>query len=578
MKETKTQLEFSPIRLLALLLAGMLLLAVLTPCAAASETTVEFQKETYSCSTGDNLTVGIEITGSEPVVGYDITVAYDVDKLQCVGGAKETGEGEATLTGEGSKTLLETEIEFRGLSAGSVELEITEATLKLKSGEVVRVTSAQSQVLDTAKVTLKGDTVEKTAQQGTGSGEGQTGGSTIQILGNEFPAYVVWIAAAVLAALLLIILLAIRSGCKKRSQKAKTAQTPKAKKSAAKAENKKPETGKPQADQAAAKAQPAAPKETPKPVQETAAAAKPEPKAETPVSEKPVSEKPADEQPKEAAPPAKPAKKVRYRYFKPQPRINEDGTETPCIISAQHVTMKYKVATNNVSGLKEYMIKRVHNQISHRDLLALNDVNFNVYKGEVVGIIGRNGAGKSTLLRIVSGALRPTAGRIFVDHSKVQLLTLGTGFDMELTARENVYLNGSIIGYSQEFIDSHYDEIVEFAELEGFMEEKVKNFSSGMVSRLGFAIATTGGAAEILILDEVLSVGDEFFRKKSLARVKEMIHSGSTVLLVSHSMATVTEHCTKVIWLEHGEVQMIGPPKEVAKEYRKRGRENAKSN
>lgn len=573
MKETKTQLEFSPIRLLALLLAGMLLLAVLTPCAAASETTVEFQKETYSCSTGDNLTVGIEITGSEPVVGYDITVAYDVDKLQCVGGAKETGEGEATLTGEGSKTLLETEIEFRGLSAGSVELEITEATLKLKSGEVVRVTSAQSQVLDTAKVTLKGDTVEKTAQHGSGAGDGQTGGNTIQIFGNEFPSYVVWIAAAVLAALLLIILLAIRSGSKKRRQKAKAAQKPKAKKTAAKAESKKPETGKAQADQAAPKAQPAAPKEAPKTVEETAAAAKPEPKAETPASEKP-----AGEQSSEAAPPAKPAKKVRYRYFKPQPRINEDGTETPCIISAQHVTMKYKVATNNVSGLKEYMIKRVHNQISHRDLLALNDVNFDVYKGEVVGIIGRNGAGKSTLLRIVSGALRPTAGRIFVDHSKVQLLTLGTGFDMELTARENVYLNGSIIGYSQEFIDSHYDEIVEFAELEGFMEEKVKNFSSGMVSRLGFAIATTGGAAEILILDEVLSVGDEFFRKKSLARVKEMIHSGSTVLLVSHSMATVTEHCTKVVWLEHGEVQMIGPPKEVAKEYRKRGRENAKNN
>lgn len=567
MKE-KNQSVCALTRLLALLLTAALL-AGFAPCLAASDTAVEFQKESYQLATGENLTVGIAITGSEPVTAYKITVSYDVDKLQCVGGAKESAEGELTLSGEGSKTLLETEIEFRGLSAGSVELQITEATLTLKSGEVVRVTSAQNQVLDTATVKLKGETAEKVAQKETDveSDEGSTG-STIQILGNEIPMFVVWIAAAVVV--LLIVLLAARSGRKKRGQKAKAAGKTKAKNAPAKAAEKKPQPEKAPAKQSA-KSEPAPKAETPKPVKESAPAAetKPEPKAE----EKPAGA-PAGE--KAAAADTQGGKKVRYRYVKPKPRVEEDGTETPCIISAQHVTMKYKVATNNVSGLKEYMIKRVHNQISHRDLLALNDVNFDIYKGEVVGIIGRNGAGKSTLLRIVSGALRPTAGRIFVDHSKVQLLTLGTGFDMELTARENVYLNGSIIGYSQEFIDSHYDEIVEFAELEGFMEEKVKNFSSGMVSRLGFAIATTGGAAEILILDEVLSVGDEFFRKKSLARVKEMIHSGSTVLMVSHSMATVTEHCTKVIWLEHGEVQMIGPPKEVAREYRKRGRENAK--
>ena len=165
--------------------------------------------------------------------------------------------------------------------------------------------------------------------------------------------------------------------------------------------------------------------------------------------------------------------------------------------------------------------------------------------------------------------MNPTSGRVVVDRKKIQLLTLGTGFDMELSARENVYLNGAIIGYSKEFIDEHYDEIVEFAELGDFMDEKVKNFSSGMVSRLGFAIATVGDAAEILILDEVLSVGDEFFRKKSLARIKEMIHGGSTVLMVSHGMNTILDNCTKCVWIEKGVMKMIGEPKTVCEAYRK---------
>lgn len=244
----------------------------------------------------------------------------------------------------------------------------------------------------------------------------------------------------------------------------------------------------------------------------------------------------------------------------------ENEKKEPVIV-IDDVCMDFHVATENVSGLKELFIKAIKGKISYRVLHALDHVSFNVYPGEVVGIIGTNGSGKSTLLKIVSGALNPTSGRVIVDRSKVQLLTLGTGFDMELTAKENVYLNGAIIGYSQEFIDENYDKIVEFAELEDFMEEKVKNFSSGMVSRLGFAIATAGEAAEILILDEVLSVGDEFFRKKSLARIKEMIHGGSTVLMVSHNMDTIRNNCNKAVWIEKGKIEKMGFTKIVCDGY-----------
>lgn len=239
------------------------------------------------------------------------------------------------------------------------------------------------------------------------------------------------------------------------------------------------------------------------------------------------------------------------------------------IIAVEDICMDFKVAMQNVSGVKEWMIKKLGGKISYRTLHALSHISFFVYPGEVIGIIGTNGSGKSTLLKIISGALTPTSGYVKVDRSKIQLLTLGTGFDMELTARENVYLNGSVIGYSREFIDEHYNDIVEFAELEGFMEEKVKNFSSGMVSRLGFAIATAGDAAEILILDEVLSVGDEFFRKKSLARIKEMIHGGSTVLMVSHGMGTIMENCNRAVWIEKGKLMMMGDVKRVCEAYRK---------
>lgn len=251
--------------------------------------------------------------------------------------------------------------------------------------------------------------------------------------------------------------------------------------------------------------------------------------------------------------------------------IDYDRDEREPVISVRNVTMRFKIANSAASGIKEYIIQKLTRKLYYRELIALDNVNFDVYKGEVVGIIGTNGSGKSTILRIVSGVINPTEGEVVVDRSKVQLLTLGTGFDMELTARENVYLNGSIIGYSKEFLDDHFDEIIEFAELENFVDEKVKNFSSGMVSRLGFAIATAGDAAEILILDEVLSVGDEFFRKKSLARVKEMIHGGSTVLMVSHGMATILDNCSKVVWIEKGKLQMVGDANIVCKKYQEQG-------
>ena len=238
------------------------------------------------------------------------------------------------------------------------------------------------------------------------------------------------------------------------------------------------------------------------------------------------------------------------------------------VINVKKVTMKFRLAQEESSSLKEYMIRTIKGQNHYHYLTALDNISFEVKQGDVVGIIGTNGSGKSTILKIISGALMPTKGYVEVDKSKVQILTLGTGFDMELTAKENVYLNGAIIGYTKEYIDEKYEDIVAFAELEGFMEERMKNFSSGMVSRLGFAIATMRDTPEILILDEVLSVGDMFFRKKSEKRIKEMIHSGATVLMVSHSVDTILKNCNKVVWIEKGVLQMVGEPAEVCTAYK----------
>lgn len=236
-------------------------------------------------------------------------------------------------------------------------------------------------------------------------------------------------------------------------------------------------------------------------------------------------------------------------------------------ILVKNITMQFQREKDESTSIKELLVRTLKGQRKREWFKALDNVSFSIQKGEVVGLVGTNGSGKSTLLKIIAGALIPTSGNVWVDRRKVQLLTLGTGFDMELTGKENVYLNGALIGYTKAYIDAKYEQIVAFAELEGFMDEKVRNYSSGMVSRLGFAIATVRETPEILILDEVLSVGDLFFREKSEARIREMLHGGSTVLIVSHSTSVIRKNCTRAIWLEKGILRKDGKPDEVCAAY-----------
>ena len=197
---------------------------------------------------------------------------------------------------------------------------------------------------------------------------------------------------------------------------------------------------------------------------------------------------------------------------------------------------------------------------------ALQDISFEIKKGEVVGLIGSNGAGKSTLLKIVSGVMKPTSGKVTVNGVISPMIELGAGFDSELTARENIFLNGAILGYSKQFIESKFDEIVEFSELKDFLDVPVKNFSSGMTAKLAFSIATVVNP-EILIVDEILSVGDIKFQEKSKNKMLEMIKGGTTVLYVSHSLNSIKELCDKVVWIEHGKMIKMGETKKICEEY-----------
>lgn len=238
------------------------------------------------------------------------------------------------------------------------------------------------------------------------------------------------------------------------------------------------------------------------------------------------------------------------------------------VIEIKDISMQFKLNKEKVDNLKEYVIKTLKGDIKTNTFLALDDVSFNIRKGERWGIVGLNGAGKSTLLKIIAGVMKPSTGEIKIKGKIAPLLELGAGFDSNYTGRENIFLNGSILGYSKEFLEDKYDEIVEFSELGDFIEVPIKNYSSGMRAKLGFSVATLV-EPDILILDEVLSVGDAKFRKKSGDKIKSMFEAGTTVILVSHSINQIRELCDKAIWLEKGKVMMKGNSKEVCDAYEK---------
>lgn len=236
------------------------------------------------------------------------------------------------------------------------------------------------------------------------------------------------------------------------------------------------------------------------------------------------------------------------------------------MIEIRNVTMQYRMSNDRVSNLKEYLIKRLKKRISFEYFTALDDVSFAVRQGEVLGLIGHNGAGKSTILKIISGIVRPTKGAVHIRGNVVPMLELGSGFDFDMTGRENIFLNGAILGYSEEFLKEKYDEIVEFSEIGQFIDMPLRNYSSGMVARLGFSIATVV-EPEILIVDEVLAVGDAAFQEKSKKRMMELMGGGTTVLFVSHGLGQVRELCDHVVWMDHGKVKMYGETKEVCDAY-----------
>lgn len=236
------------------------------------------------------------------------------------------------------------------------------------------------------------------------------------------------------------------------------------------------------------------------------------------------------------------------------------------MIKVEHVTMKFRMVNDKVMSLKEYVVAVLKKKLSYEELLVLDDINFEIRAGEVVGIIGRNGAGKSTLLKIIAGVLKPTSGKVVVNGNIVPMLELGSGFDSELSGRENIFLNGAILGYSKEFLEQKYDEIVEFSELGSFIEMPIRNYSSGMLMRLAFSIATVV-QPEVLIVDEILAVGDEGFQNKSKARMMELMSGGTTVLFVSHSITQIKEMCDRVIWIDDHRLRCMGDTKTICEQY-----------
>ena len=240
--------------------------------------------------------------------------------------------------------------------------------------------------------------------------------------------------------------------------------------------------------------------------------------------------------------------------------------EKKVMIDVDHVTIRFNLSSQKIDNLKEYFVKLLKRELMFQEFLAVKDVSFQVREGEAWALIGTNGSGKSTLLKAISRILKPYKGTITVNGTVAPLIELGAGFDPEMTARENIFLNGCVLGHSEKFMQEHFDEIVEFAEVEKFLDSPLKNFSSGMRARLGFAIATMV-KPDVLIVDEVLAVGDVKFRQKCEKRMKEMLSGGTTLLFVSHSIADVKRLCDHALWIEKGVPKMIGDVNTVADAY-----------
>ncbi|BDF71428.1 teichoic acid ABC transporter ATP-binding protein [Oscillospiraceae bacterium] len=236
------------------------------------------------------------------------------------------------------------------------------------------------------------------------------------------------------------------------------------------------------------------------------------------------------------------------------------------MIEVKDVTMRFRMNNDKILSMKEFVTTALRGKLEYNEFTALEHVSFEVKKGETLGLIGRNGAGKSTMLKVISGILKPTEGSVKVSGNIVPMLELGSGFDFDLTGRENIFLNGAILGYSEKFIKAKYEEIVAFSELGQFIEMPIRNYSSGMLARLAFSVASMV-EPEVLIVDEILSVGDADFQEKSRKRMLEMMGGGTTVLFVSHNIQQVKEMCNRVVWLEHGQVKAIGKSNEVCNEY-----------
>lgn len=239
------------------------------------------------------------------------------------------------------------------------------------------------------------------------------------------------------------------------------------------------------------------------------------------------------------------------------------------MIYVKNVSMTYRINGNGIRSMKEYILAMFTGKLKYETFRALNDVSFEINKGDVIGLIGRNGAGKSTLLKVIAGILKPVSGEVKVEGNVVPMLELGSGFDQELTGRENIFLNGAILGYSKEFLEERYPQIVEFSELGDFIHSPIRTYSSGMMMRLAFSVATVI-EPEILIVDEILAVGDADFQEKSKKRMLELMSGGTTVLFVTHDITQIESMCNKVIWLDHGTVKLAGDTKTVCEAYKQR--------